>query len=184
MKWFIRITGAILLLFVTLCVIGFFIPAVQTTERSIAIEAAPEDVFHYISDLREYERWSALYANNPNLTIAFGGAEYGVGQTAAWQIETPRLSTGTQEIIESQPPEFVRTIINIDGVEGAATFAISPTEDDDSVSVLMRMENNLGGFPYIQLLTHLLSKKATHTDFDAALVRLKTVVQSELEIDP
>jgi len=183
MKWFIRIMGAILLIFVGLCVGGFFMPAVQTTERTIEIEAVAEDVFHYLTDLREYPRWSVIHANNPDMQIAYGGSEYGVGQTAAWQIQTPRPSTGTQEIIESRPPEFVRTIVNIDGLEGAATFAISESENEDKVSVLMRQEINLGGFPFVQRLTHQLSKSSLNSDFDAALARLKTVVEAELDLE-
>ncbi len=180
MKWFIRITGAIILLFVGLCVIGFFMPSNQTTERTININAAPDDVFHFITDLREHSQWSNLHVNNPDLQIAFGGAEYGVGQTAAWKTESPQSSTGIQEIIESRPPEFVRTIVNIDGLEGSATFAITPSEDESSVSVLMREEISLGGFPYIQRLTARLGQAKINTDFDASLERLKTVVEADI----
>ncbi len=155
-------------------------PSQQTTERSINIDAAPDDVFHYITDLREHTHWSNLHVNNPDLQIAYGGAEYGVGQTAAWQTETPQTSTGIQEIIESRPPEFVRTILNIDGLEGSATFAITPTDDESSVSVLMREEIALGGFPFIQRLTARLGQAKINTDFDASLERLKTVVEAEI----
>lgn len=178
MKWFIRIIGLIVLLFAGLCVVGFFQPATQTFERTLHINAFPEEVFYYVNDLREYERFGNLRSANPDVDIAYGGAESGVGQSAAWQIPGNPPVIGSQEIVESQPPEFVRTALNLNGMEASATYAIIPL-DEGGVSILMRGERDLGGFPFIQRLTARTALPEYRQTFDDTLRRLKTVVEAE-----
>ena len=63
MKWLLRIIGLIILLFIAICAVGFFLPSTQTIERSIEVEAYPEDVFPYLNNLQLYSQWSPLYRN-------------------------------------------------------------------------------------------------------------------------
>jgi len=175
MKWLLRGIGLIILLFITTCVIGFFLPATQTTERSVEMNAYPEDVFPYINNLRAYSQWAPLHAQLIDAQIIYGGAEAGVGQTMAWQNGSGAYPFGSQEIVQSQPGQFVQVQANLSGRVATATHAILPSDDGESVTVLTKSEVELGGFPYLERVRSKLRAGWFNDQFDASLMRLKTV---------
>jgi len=61
MKWLLRGIFLIFLIFAGLITAGYFMPPIQSIERSIEIEAYPEDVFPFINDLQSYSQWSPLW---------------------------------------------------------------------------------------------------------------------------
>ena len=82
MKWLLRGIFLIFLIFAGLITAGYFMPSIQLIERSIEIEAYPEDVFPFINDLQSYSQWSPLYEQISDAQIVYGGAEAGNGQTS------------------------------------------------------------------------------------------------------
>jgi len=178
MKWLLRGIFLILLLFAGLCTVGFFLPATQEIERSITAEAYPEEVFVFLNDLKLYSQWSPLHDQLREAQTVYGGAESGIGQTLAWQGGTQRLPFGSQEIIQSQPGEFVQVKINLAGRDATATHAILPQENGDGVTVLIKSEIALGGFPYLERVAARLQQANREQEFDAALVRLKTISEN------
>lgn len=171
----------ILVIFTGLIAIGYFLPAHQTIERNIEIDAYAEDIYALINDLRTHPQWEILTPNDDKIDMAFGGPENGVGQTAAWQTEQTPPVTGTQEIVESQAPEFVRSLLNIDGVVTTRTYALSESETSDLVNVLLRSEYELKGFPYLQRVGAKLSDGRIQKRLDRTLVRLKTIAENQVE---
>jgi len=117
---------------------------VQLIERSIDIEAYPEDVFPFINNLESYNQWSPLYAQIADAQIVYGGAEAGNGQTMAWQGSESAYPFGSQEIIQSQAGEFVLVKVNLSGRAATATHAILPLDDGRGVTVLTKSEIELG----------------------------------------
>lgn len=184
MKWILWIIASILILFIGLIGVGYFLPTSQTVERNIEIEAYAEDVYALINDLRSHSQWEVLSANNGQVDMAFGGPESGVGQTAAWQTEQTPPVTGTQEIVESQPSEFVRLLSNIDGVVTTRTYALSENGNSENVFVLLRSEYELNGFPYLQRVGAKLSNGGLQKRLDRTLARLKTVVENQIKDSP
>ncbi len=180
MKWLFRIIGLIMLAFIGMCVAGYFMPAVQTVERSVRINAYAEDVFPYINDLHNYSGWSPLYAAIADAQIVYGGAEEGIGQSMAWQGSSGAFPQGSQEISQSQPGEFVQVIVNLAGREATATHAILPGETGDYVTVLTKSEIDLGGFPYLGRIAAKSNQASREQQFDEALQRLKTIVETEI----
>jgi len=175
MTWLLRGIGLIILLFVAICAFGFFLTDTQTIERSIEIEAYPEDVFPYINDLRAYSQWAPLHAQLIGPQIVYGGADAGVGQTMAWQNGSGAYPFGSQEIVQSQPGEFVQVQANLSGRAATATHAILLSEDGESVTVLTKSDIPLGGFPYLERVRSKLRTGWFNDQFDASLMRLKTI---------
>ena len=170
----------IFMVFACLVVAGYVSPSNIEVERSTQIEAYPEDVFPYLNDLRNYDQWAALHMADPNAKFVFGGADSGIGQTAAWKSDDPRLGTGTQQIIASAPNEFVQLEVEAAGLPSSAFYGITEDASVDGVIVLIRTEVGLGGFPYIQRLVARTNKERMEQEFDLALNRLKTVVEAEV----
>lgn len=180
MKWVFRVIFLIIMIFACLVVAGYLSPEKIEVERSTQIEAYPEDVFPYINDLRMYDQWSALHMADPDAKFIYGGADNGIGQTAVWKSDNPRLGTGLQEITASAPNEFVQLHHEVAGQAGTAFYGIAEDENIDGVIVLFRTEIGLGGFPYIQRLVAKRNRARMEQEFDLALNRLKTVVEAEV----
>ncbi|MDA8708148.1 SRPBCC family protein [Hellea sp.] len=178
MKWLLRIIFVIFLIFGAVIITGFFMPATQLIERSVEVDAYPEDVFPILNDLETYSQWSPLHAQIADAQIIYGGADEGIGQTMAWQGSEGAYPFGSQEIIESQPEEFVQVKVNLAGREATATHAILPLPDGESVTVLTKSEIDLGGFPYLARVRSKLRQGWYDDQFDQSLVRLKTISEN------
>lgn len=178
MKWLLRGIFLIFILFGAVITAGYFMPPVQSIERSIEIEAYPEDVFPFINNLQTYSQWSPLYAQITDAQIIYGGADEGIGQTMAWQASAGAYPFGSQEIIQSQTDEFVQVKVNLSGREATATHAILPLADREGVTVLSKSEIELGGFPYLDRVRTKLRQGWFDKQFDQSLTRLKTVSES------
>jgi len=180
MKFFFGSVVAIFGLFIAACIAGFFMPATLSVERSLKLEAYPGDVFPYLNDLRLYKDWSALDQKIGNTTLIQGGAETGVGQSQIWQNGPDDLEFGTREILQSQENEFVQIRLNISGHDTTTTHAIFDNEDE-TITVLSKRELPQPGFPYLARLRTLRVKPNLEADLDAALSRLKILVEANLE---
>jgi len=181
MKWLLRGIFAIFLIFAALITVGYFISPVQSIERSIEIDAYPEEVFLFINDLETYSRWSPLYAQIKDAQIVYGGAEEGIGQTMAWQGSEGAYPFGSQEIIQSQSGEFVQVKVNLSGREATATHAILPLANGEGVTMLTKSEIELGGFPYLDRVRAKLRQGWFDEQFDLSLQRLKVVSEHYTE---
>ena len=178
MKWLLRGIFLIFLIFAAVIMAGFFMSPLQSIERSIEIEAYPEDVFPFINNLQAYSQWSPLYAQIVDAQIVYGGADAGNGQTMAWQGSEGAYPFGSQEIIQSQPGEFVQLKTNLAGRAATATHAILPLDGDRGVTVLTKSEIELGGFPYLDRVRSKLRQGWFDNQFDQSLIRLKTVSEN------
>lgn len=184
MKWVFRVTALIMLMFIGLCIAGYFMAATQTIERSIQVEAYPEDVFPYINDLQNYSAWSPLYAAIPDAQIIYGGADEGIGQSMVWQGSNGPFPQGSQEITQSQIGEFVQVAVNLAGRPATATHAILPSETGEFVTVLTKSEIELGGFPYLSRISAKFIQSDREAQFDESLKRLKTIVEAGISETP
>lgn len=175
MKWLLKGIGLIILLFIVVCIVGFFLPDRQTVERSIEIDAYPEDVFPLLNDLKKLSQWAPLHTHLADAEIIYGGANTGVGQTMAWQNGPGIYPFGSQEIVQSQVGEFVQIESNLSGQQASATHAILLSDDGESVTVLTKSEIPLGGFPYLRRVRSKIQSGALNDQFDRSLTRLKTI---------
>lgn len=163
MTWFFRSIGLILAGFIALCVAGFFMPAVQRVDASVQIPADPYEIFEILTDLQSYPDWSGV--GGPDSEWVFGGADMGVGQTAAWQ---SGKRFGSLEIVQAAPGEFI--MIKSIGPLGEQNvmLALDETADHSETGFLMQSERKLGGFPYIGRLAALRQKGRTQNALDRA----------------
>jgi len=178
MKWLLRGVFLIFLIFGAVILAGYFMPATQSIERSIEIEAYPEEVFPFLNNLEAYSQWSPLYAQITDAQMIYGGADKGIGQTMAWQGSEGAYPFGSQEITQSQSGEFVQVKVNLSGQEALATHAILPLANGEGVTVLTKSEIELGGFPYLSRVRSKLRQGWFDKQFDQSLMRLKTVSEA------
>lgn len=77
-----------------------------TVERSITIDAPPENIYVHMIDLRKMEVWSPWERMDPNMTKSYSGAESGVGSRYTWS-GNRQVGEGSMEITAAKENERV-----------------------------------------------------------------------------
>jgi hypothetical protein len=170
MKWLFRIIGLTLLAFLSLCIIGAFLPAEQRVDTSATLDADVLTVYEVISDLTSYPEWSGV--GGPESEWVFDGAEEGMGQTAAWKSGT---AFGSVDILQTEPGQFV--LVQTVGPLGDQTVTLALSEAEFGTNFLIESQRQLGGFPFIGRVASLRQKAATQRALNAATDGLKQMVE-------
>jgi len=170
MKWLFRIIAFTLLVFISLCVVGAFMPAQQRMDASTVLDADVLTVYEIISDLRSYPEWSGV--GGPDSEWVFGGADYGSGQTAAWQ---SGKAFGSIDIVHTDAGQIV--LLETDGPLGDQTMTLALNESEVGTSFLIETKQELGGFPFIGRVTAFRQKSATQKALNAATDGLAEMVK-------
>lgn len=170
MKWLFRSIGFTLLVFLSICVVGAFMPAQQRVDASAILDTDVLSVYEIISDLRSYPEWSGV--GGPDSEWVFGGADVEIGQTAAWQAEE---NFGSLEIFQAEPGRFV--VVNTIGPLGEQTISLALSESESGTNFLIEAKRDLGGFPYLSRIASVRQKSATKKALERATEGLSQMVE-------
>ena len=170
MKWLFRSIALTLLVFISICVFGAFIPAQQRVDASTVLDSDVFSVYEIISDLRSYPEWSGV--GGPESAWVFGGADVETGQTAAWQAEG---RFGSLEILQTEPGQFV--VVKTIGGSGEQTISLALSEAGTGTNFLIEAKRDLGGFPYLSRIASLRQKTATRQALERATDGLSQMVE-------
>ena len=70
---FIKTAAAVLIiLVVTVAVIGLFLPARYSVERSVVIDAEPGEIHEYVGNLKRWDEWAPWKEEDPSIVITLG----------------------------------------------------------------------------------------------------------------
>lgn len=141
---FVRLFFKILLGLVAVFVlIGLFLPASVTVERSLQMARPAEAVFPHINDLRAFREWSPWSEIDPATHWEFSDPAEGVGATMEWRSKHPKVGNGSMRIVRSVPTEKVGMELEFDGQGGGtALFELEPR--DNGTLVHWRFQNEFG----------------------------------------
>lgn len=174
MKFLLGMFAGIFLTFAGLSLVGFFLPESQVVEHTAEIDGYSEDMFPLINNLKLYSAWTLRANYGTSVSVVYGGPDYGTGQTSVWQSQEKPVTAGTVEIRESEAPHFVRSVLSENGDSWLQTFALKDI-DDGKVSVLLRAERHLGGFPYLRRIAAKVSDHRIQKRHRAVLENFKSV---------
>ncbi len=178
MKWFIRIILLIIGAFILAAGAGYFISPQINVERSTDVFAMPEDIFPYLENLDSHEVWSPWHGGERHSGFQVSQSNESVGQTSAWICQDENCLPGTEKIMAVQYPAYVQTDLNIDGQAARATYGLA-TNSDGSTTILIGIEKELGGFPYVQRLFKFREVSALETRLDRALSQLTDLLKAD-----
>jgi len=168
--------GFLLLLFG----LGFLLPAQAHVERSLVINAPPEQVFAQVSDLSAWSAWSPWAEMDPDAQLTVEGS--GVGQRMIWSSDNPQVGEGSQVVVALDRPSFVQTQLEFDGQGLAdATFNLMPVADGQT-QVTWSLDTDMrDGVPFLLkpagTYLGLLMDGMVGGDYETGLQNLKTVVE-------
>jgi polyketide cyclase/dehydrase/lipid transport protein len=102
----------LIILIVTVAVIGLFLPAQYSVERSIVVHASPDKVHEYVGDLKKWDDWAPWKEEDPSILVTLGEKTSGVGASQSWVGDS---GTGALTVTESSPESGIRYDLLFDG---------------------------------------------------------------------
>jgi uncharacterized protein YndB with AHSA1/START domain len=84
-KVFLGVLGVLAAAIVVVLVLASTKETSFSVERSITVNAPPEEVFAVMSDLRRFKDWSPWQHLDPNMQTTFAGDPGAVGSSYAWE---------------------------------------------------------------------------------------------------
>lgn len=113
--------------------------------RTIEVDAAPQDVAAFATDLRKVWEWSPWRDIDPNLTSSYSDPSSGVGAWYAWS-GNDEAGEGKQTVLESEDGRVVHDLHFIRPFEDHATATLTweGTTERTTVSWSFHQEAGLG----------------------------------------
>ena len=175
MKTLKRVLLGILVVIVLVLVVGFALPRQVHIERSIVVNAPQAQLFDALDGFKRFNEFSPWAALDPNTQYSYSGPESGVGAKMSWTSTDSKVGSGTNEIVDSTPPDFIRTRLVFSGQGPAeASFKFEPA--DGGTRVTWGFDCDLGNNPIAHYFG-LMFDKWIGSDYEKGLAKLKQVME-------
>lgn len=175
MKTLKRVLIGIVAVIVLVLVVGFVLPRQVHIERSIVINAPQAQLFDALDGFKRFNEFSPWAALDPNTQYSYSGPESGVGAKMSWTSTDSKVGSGTNEIVESTPPNFIRTRL-VFGDQGPAEARFKLEPADGGTRVTWGFDCDLGNNPIAHYFG-LMFDKWIGSDYDKGLAKLKQVME-------
>ncbi|MCV9385712.1 SRPBCC family protein [Reichenbachiella ulvae] len=160
-----------------LALIGWFLPREVSLERSISIDASPQKIYDVTKDFRQMYNWSPWHKIDPDGTqYEFEGPDGEVGMKMSWESEHEKVGKGSQEIIELEESELVKTEMYFEGFDAPSYASFIIKEENGSSNVTWTYEGDLGPNPYMHYFG-LMMESMLGPSYEEGLADLKTYVE-------
>ncbi|MBN1597559.1 MAG: SRPBCC family protein [Bacteroidales bacterium] len=173
MKFLLKILYAFVIIIAIILLAGIFMPKEAHLESSIKIYAKPEIVFEQVNTLKSWEKWSPWYKADTSMVMTYNEVPSGVGAKYSWISDNS--GSGSMEITESRPNEFIRVLLKFEG-EGSAYAPWTFIDNGNSTSVKWGFDSH--DLKYFERYFMVLFKNVLVESFNKGLKDLKAECES------
>ncbi len=132
----------VFVLVVLILVVGILLPSSYTIERSIVIEAPPEEVHTYVGDLKKWGEWTPWKEDDPTIIVTYGEKTKGVGASQYWVGDS---GTGSLTFTQDSPASGVEYDLTFDGGTYECRSAMQYNSlSDNETEVTWTMAGDMG----------------------------------------
>lgn len=175
-----KLAGAFLGVVILVIVAGFLLPSKVHVERSLLIDAPPEEIYALISDFGAWGDWSPWAELDPDASMQITGS--GLGQKMVWSSQSPQVGSGTQEITGLDAPDYLETHLDF-GANGEADAAFRLIPEGEKTQVIWSLDTDMReGVPLLKQPVNtylgLLMDSMVGQDYETGLTNLKALVES------
>jgi len=154
-------------------------PAAFHIERSVSIQAPPENAFVYVNDFHAWSAWSPYEKLDPKMERSYSGAPSGNGAAYAWKSESGNVGEGNMTIEKSVKPSEI--VIRLEftkpfAATNTASFSFVP-EPSGNTKVTWAMDGNNDFMGKAASLVMNMDQ-LVGSDFERGLAALKTLAES------
>ena len=171
-KVLIGVVGVI----VALILIGFALPREAHVERSTTIKASPEQVWTYVSNFENFNKWSPWAARDPKTKYTYSEEQGVVGAKMSWVSDHPNVGSGSQEVLAVDKPNKVELALDF-GQEGKAKASYILKKDGDGTKFTWTFDGDMGGGP-IGRWFGLMMDGMLGPDYEEGLAKLKKLAEA------
>ena len=162
-------------LIVALLIIGMFLPKQYTVERSIIIDAQPEDIYADVVNLREWKNWGVWFKRDPNMVVSYSGPDRAIGMRSSWKSETE--GDGEMEITQLEHNKKVVYRLYFPEFDMGSTGVFEFVSSPEGTMVTWRDEGEVGNNPIDRYFV-LMMDSFIGPDFEMGLENLKTIIEN------
>ena len=158
---------------VLLIAIGFLLPSSHRVEVQREIDAHAATLFALVNDFERFAEWSPWLETDPDAVVSYSGPQRGVGATMHWNGSI--VGSGTQQIVESRPYEYVGILLSPgEAAESSAWFRLSPGVGTTIVTWGFERDH---GYNVLARYFATLMGGVVARDYAAGLERLETLAE-------
>ncbi len=176
MRPIMRLVLGLAALAAILVAVSIGLPSHVTVSRAKDISAPESAIFPYLNDLHNFSDWAPWKARDPNLDIAYSGAEKGKGAAIAWTSDRKNVGSGSMEITESEPNRRIDMDVNFNGLEGTSAFELAPAGSGSKLTWSFSFDT--GSSP-IKRWQGLMLDSLVGTEYRAALDKIEERVEAD-----
>ena len=137
MRTVLKVVGVLIVIFV---VVGLLLDNSINVKRQITINAAPQDIHPYVSNLKNWPLWTPWQEMDPSTQTVLGTLHEGVGASQSWSADS---GGGELTIIESSSDKGVTFNITFDGDPAIFQSNIKYDWDGKVTTVTWSMTGNI-----------------------------------------
>lgn len=180
MSWLKRILSVAASLLIVIVVIGLMIPSQVHVERTITINARPHRIYPFISNFKQWDKWSPWANIDPEAEFSIIGR--GKQQKMFWSSNDPRVGKGSQEFVALDKPTQIKTHLDF-GQQGIADANFNLTAENDVTKVTWSLDTDMrAGVPlYMKPFSAYLGfwmDSLIGQDYEQGLSNLQKLVQN------
>lgn len=172
LKKLLVVVGIIILLFVGM---SFFIPNEYSVERRVSIDAKPSEIYPYVVDLKEWQKWGVWFKRDPNMKLDYSGPDRAIGMRSEWISETE--GNGEMEITQLEHNKRVLYQLYFPEFDIGSSGVVEIVPTVDGSLVIWRDEGTVDNNP-INKYFALMVDGMIGPDFEMGLENLKVLVEN------
>lgn len=183
-----RLLILLLILFGSLLVVAFFMPARTGVSRSIVIERPASMVFAMVNSFRRFNDWSPWSAKDPKASVTRSGPDDGVGAHYAWKGNSD-VGEGSQHITASEPFKRVDLALDFGPMgQSSARYELAPAGQGTQITwsleadLPLRLSTQLPAQIIGRLMGPWIST-SVGKDYDQGLAKLKLLLEGIPSVD-
>lgn len=168
----------ILGLLALILLVAAMMPKAFDVTSSIVIERPVQEVFNYVKQLKNQEKYSVWVMADPDIKLQYTGTDGTVGFISSWQSENKNVGVGAQEIKAIKEGERYDVEIRFEKPFKATNQAFTTTVAlDEKRTKVTTVFNGSNAFP-INLMIPMI-KKMLLKDMDKNMINLKTILEGK-----
>lgn len=160
MKRYLRFLGFVAgSIFVMVLLLYTLLPSKGRVSRELAINAAPDVIYHQLVQLRNYESWFPWLVADRNQKVTFSHPSSGNGAYFTWDSKNKNLGSGTFQITAVQPDSMVRFRMLYKNIpEASGQLLIQRDAHHDYSIVMWQIQIDAGWKPWLRLFSLMMDK--------------------------
>jgi len=170
-KWTLVI---VILLSIGLVGGGMMLSPAFTVQRSLIVDAPPQQVYAWVADPRGWKQWSIWTQRDPAMAITYSGPASGAG--AAWSWQSASEGDGKMTFTSVEPGRRVAFELRLAGFDATSRGELRFAPEGSGTRVTWTMDGDTGANPLYHWFA-LFADSFVGPDFERGLANLKAVAE-------